>query len=103
MALRCEQPRSDIILFALSRSGEGCLHAGDRHAAFTDGSGTTFNRAGADIACSKNVRQAGLERSGRPFVFFPSGRVHYERTCFDKSFFVALNLEWQPLGAWNGA
>src|SRR5439155_25925772 len=62
-----------------------------------------FDRAGADIACSKNGRQAGLEWAGRPFVLFPSGRVRNERTRFDKSFFVALDLEWQPLSAWSGA
>lgn len=43
-------------LTVLSRSGEGHLHAGDRHAAFAHGCGTTFNRTGADIACSKNGR-----------------------------------------------
>src|SRR6266496_4993895 len=87
----------------LSRIGEGHLHSGYRHTAFADSSGTSFDRAGADIACSKNVRQAGLERAGRPFVFFPSRRVRHDRSRFDEPFFVALDLEWQPLGAWNGA
>src|SRR6266513_3294287 len=90
-------------LTVLSRSGEGHLHAGDSHAAFAHGSGATFDRPRADIARSKNGRQAGLEWAGRPFVLFPSGRVRNERTCFDKSFFVALDLEWQPLCAWSGA
>jgi hypothetical protein len=48
--------RARCFLTVLSRSGEGHLHAGDRHAAFADGCGTTFDRTGADIACSKNGR-----------------------------------------------
>ena len=48
--------RARCFLTVLSRSGEGHLHAGDRHAAFAHGGGTTFNRTGADIACSKNGR-----------------------------------------------
>src|SRR5438874_1437547 len=87
----------------LSRIGEGNLHAGDRHTAFADGSGTTFDRAGADIACSKNVRQAGLERTRLAFVFFPSRRVRHDRSRFDESFFVALDFDWQPFGASGGA
>src|SRR5438874_13407698 len=90
-------------LTALSRCGECNLHAGDRHAAFADGSGATFDRAGAHIARSNNDRQAGLEWAGRPFVLFPSGRVRIERTRFDNSFFVALDLEWQPLSALSDA
>ena len=48
--------RARCFLTVLSRSGEGHLHAGDRHAAFAHGSGATFDRTGADIACSKNGR-----------------------------------------------
>ena len=43
-------------LTALTRRGERNLHAGDGHAAFAHGSGATFDRTGADIACSKNAR-----------------------------------------------
>ena len=48
--------RARCFLTVLSRSGERHLHAGDRHAAFADGCGTTLDRTGADIACSKNGR-----------------------------------------------
>ena len=48
--------RARCFLTVLSRSGEGDLRAGDRHAAFAHGCGTTFDRTGADIACSKNAR-----------------------------------------------
>src|SRR5437660_1233029 len=90
-------------LTAISRSGEGHLHASDGHAAFAHSSGTTFHRAGSHIACSENVRQAGLERAGRAFALFPGGRIRDERSGFDESFFVTLDLEWQPLRAWLGA
>src|SRR5260370_33212376 len=90
-------------LTALSRCGECNLHAGDRHAAFAHGSGATFHRAGADIARSKNGRQAGLEWAGQPVVLFPNRPVPNAATRFVKSLSVALDLERQPLSAWSGA
>ena len=52
--------RARCFLTVLIRSGEGHLHAGDRHAAFAHGCGTTFHRPRADVARSKNGRQTGL-------------------------------------------
>src|SRR5207247_530426 len=47
-------------LTVLGRCGQCNLHAGDGHAAFAHGSGATFHRPRADVARSKNGRQAGL-------------------------------------------
>src|ERR1700736_2355306 len=59
-------------LAAIGRGGERHLHAGDSHSAFTDSSGTTFDRTGANITCRENVGKAGLEGGWLTLVFFPS-------------------------------
>ena len=84
-------------------SSERCLHTGDGHPAFTDCCCTTFHRAGPDIARGENVWKTRFERSRLAFIFFPRGSVRYVRSRFDKSFFVALDLDWQPFGARDGA
>ena len=81
-------------LTALSRCGECHLHAGNRHAAFADGSGATFYRPRADIACSKNGRQAGLERAGLMFVRLPGWCAGDAHPGFDKSVGVAVDFRW---------
>src|SRR5439155_8114493 len=85
------------------RCCQGDLNTGNSHSTFADGRSTTFDRAGPDIACGKNSRKTGFERTGLAFVLFPSRRIRHGRSCLDESFVVAFDLEWQPLGAWVGS
>ena len=84
-----------------SRRSQPDLDIGDGHAAFADCSGTTFHRAGAHVARSKNSWQTCLKRAGLMFARLPGRRPGHARPGFDESFVVALDFRRQPLRAWS--
>src|SRR6266536_2285518 len=98
-----EQAAIAIVLSPISCRGEGLLHAGYSHAAFTDGRGAAFNRAGADVAGCKDSRKTSFKRSWLSFASMPRRCFSHVRTGLDESFVISFDLCGQPLRAWAGA
>src|SRR5437879_4740680 len=82
------------------RRSQPGLDIGRSHAAFADCGGTTFHRAGAHIARSKNSWQTCFKRTGLMFTRLPGWRRGHAGPGFDESFVVALDFGRQPVRAW---